>query len=136
MSDDSICATDLFSSKWHCLIHSDDVIFICNYHRNKTNDIISKNVTGLNVFRMAFMQSNYCMQWNIIVDAVNSDQNVFESLRMIVLRICFEIVNMSQMPNVLGKCALKMTAIVKSSAQIERFQVFKNYQNFVYFILL
>ncbi len=31
----------------------------------------------------------------------------------------FEIVNMSQMLDVLWKCALKMTAMVQSSAQIE-----------------
>ncbi len=44
-----------------------------------------------------------------------------------------EIVNMSQKLDVLWKCALTMTAMVKSSAQTEPFQVSKG--NKICFIL-
>ncbi len=37
ISDDSICAMHIFSSRWHCLIHNDDVKFHY-YRRHKTNE--------------------------------------------------------------------------------------------------
>ncbi len=86
---------------------------------------------------MAFLQSNYCTQWNIYISLsfdgrcgewASSDQNVDYE---VIENDCFEnieIVNMSQ-----WKCALMMTAMVKPSAQIEPFQVSKG--NEIYFIL-
>ncbi len=44
-----------------------------------------------------------------------------------------EIVNMSQMLNVLGKCALRMTAMVTSSAQILPFKFQKVTKCFILF---
>ncbi len=48
---------------------------------------------------------------------------IFEAIENSSFQNMVEIVNMSQMLDVLWKCALTMTAMVKSSAQIEPFQV-------------
>ncbi len=59
-----------------------------------------------------------------MVDVVEaaSDQNIdFEVIENYSFENMVEIVNMSQMLNVLRKCALTMTAMVKSSAPIEPF---------------
>ncbi len=64
-----------------------------------------------------------------------SDQNTdFEVIENDSFENVVEIANMSQMLNVLWKCALTMTAMVKSSAQIEPFYVSKG--NKICFILL
>ncbi len=39
-----------YSSRWHCLIHNDDVIFTQITAGKKQKNIISKNVNGLNGF--------------------------------------------------------------------------------------
>ncbi len=63
-----------------------------------------------------------------------TDQNIdFEAIENDIFENMVEIANMSQMLNVLWKCALTMTAMVKSSAQIEPFQVSKG--NEICFIL-
>ncbi len=48
---------------------------------------------------------------------------IFEAIENNSFQNMVEIVNMSQMLDVLWKCALTMTAMVKSSAQIKPFQV-------------
>ncbi len=53
------CALILSSSKWHCLIHNDDVIF-----HSKLPKAYNKRISSELVW-MALLQSNYCTQWNI-----------------------------------------------------------------------
>lgn len=63
-----------------------------------------------------------------------NDQNIeYEVIENDRFENMVEIVNMRQMLNVLWKCALTMTAMVKSSAQTEPFYVSKG--NEICFIL-
>ncbi len=81
--NDSICAMHLYSSRWHCLIHNDDVMFYSITAGIKQKNI-SKNLTGLNGFTAeqllyAFKYKCHC---HLMVDVVMNKLPVIKILNM------------------------------------------------------
>ncbi len=117
------CALILSSSRWHCLIHNDDVMFHSKFPQaKKQKNIIRAGLNGFTAEQLLYAVK-YTFHCHFMLDVVNK-QPVIKILILKLLRTIIEnmveIANMSQ-----WKCALTMTAMVKLSAQIEIFQVSK-----------
>ncbi len=128
----TLCALILSSSRWHCLIHNDNVMFHSISPGIKQKNIIRTGLNGFTAEQLLYAVK-YTFYW--IFDGgcgewASSDQNVdYEVIENDCFENMVEIVNMSQ-----WKCALTMTAMVKPSAQIEPLQVSKGSE--ICFILL
>ncbi len=74
-----------YSLRGHCLIHNDDMMF----HSKLQNNIISKNVTGLNGFtadQLQYAVKHKSCHCHLMVDVVNK-QPVIKILILKLLRM-------------------------------------------------